>query len=190
VNSLNYCKIYEQVLIFFLLLPPLCFSAAPPAAHRRRFPRLPAAPSPLFLRHLAPSSPARHSPNPAGSSSRGHVAPLHARAATRAVDHQQLLAARPRTSFWLRNTPSKLLPPIPSRAPAFLFFFLLRSTILLELLCSPPLAASPDPPLQFRAPPAPPHLTAPSRPALLPPPVHAQPRMPRQRFHSPPPSCF
>jgi hypothetical protein len=58
-NSLNFCKIYEQVIIFFLLLRPLCFSEALPAAHRRRFPRPPTAPSPLFLRHLAPSSPAR-----------------------------------------------------------------------------------------------------------------------------------
>jgi hypothetical protein len=54
MNSLNVCKIYEQVLVFFLLLPPLRFSAAPPTAHRWHFPRPPAAPSPLFLRHLAP----------------------------------------------------------------------------------------------------------------------------------------
>jgi hypothetical protein len=163
VNSFNFCKIYEQVLIFLLLLPPLCFSAAPPAAHRRFFPRPPTAPSPLFLRHMAPSSPARRSPNPAGSSSRGHVAPLPARAATRAVDRQQLLAARPRASFWLWNTLNEFLPSsIPSRAPAFLFFFLLRSTTSPELLCPPPSAASAAPPLQFHAPPAPPHLTTPS----------------------------
>jgi hypothetical protein len=143
VNSLNFCKIYEQVLVFFLLLPPLCFSAASLAAHHRCFPQPPAAPSPLFLRHLAPNYPARGSPNPAGSSSLKHVTPLPARATTRAIDHQQLLAAYPRTSFWLSNAPSELLPfSIPSRAPAFLIFFLLRSTTSPELLCPPLSAAS------------------------------------------------
>jgi hypothetical protein len=42
------------------LLPPaspLYFSAAPPTTHRRHFPRPPAAPSPLFLRHLTPARP-------------------------------------------------------------------------------------------------------------------------------------
>jgi hypothetical protein len=137
-----------------------------------------------------PSSPARRSPNLAGSS-RGHVAPLPARAATCAVDHQQLLAAHLRTSFWLWNAPSELLPSsIPSRAPAFLFFFLLRSTTSPELLCPPPSTASATPPLQFHAPLAPLHLTTPFWPALLPSPARAQPRTPHRRFHSPPPSCF
>jgi hypothetical protein len=116
-----------------------------------------------FLCHLAPSSPARRSPNPAGSSSCGHVVPLPARAAMRTIDRQQLLATRPRTSFWLWNAPSELLPSsVPSRAPAFMFFFLLRSTTSPELLCPRPSATSTAPPLQFRAPPAPPHLTTPS----------------------------
>jgi hypothetical protein len=107
--------------------------------------------------------PARRSPNPAGSSSRGCVAPLPARAATHAVHRQQLLAPHPRASLWLWNAPSELLPSsIPSRAPAFLFLFLLRSTTSPELLCPLPSAASATPPLRFRAPPAQPHLTAPS----------------------------
>jgi hypothetical protein len=102
--------------------PPLCFFTAPPAAYHQHFLRPPATPSPLFLRHLAPSSPAHRSPNPTGSSSRGHVAPLPARATTRAIDHQQLLSARPRASFWLWNAPNELHPSfIPSHAPAFLF---------------------------------------------------------------------
>jgi hypothetical protein len=150
MNSLNFCKIYEEVLIFFLLLPPLCFSTAPPTAHHRRFPWLLAAPSPLLLRHLASSSPARRSPNPAGSSSRGRVTMLPARAATRAVDRQQLLAACPRASFCLWNAPSELIPSsIPSRAPAFLFFSPLDyfagaslSTVVSHLCHSSPISCS------------------------------------------------
>jgi hypothetical protein len=121
VNSLNFCKIYEQVLVFFLLLPPLCFSAVPPATHRRRFPRLPAAPSPLFVRHLAPSSPARCSPNPAGSSSRERRAA--ARPSRHARRQPPAAACRlpPRICFWLWNAPSELHPSfIPSCTPAFL----------------------------------------------------------------------
>jgi hypothetical protein len=85
---LELSQIYEQVLVFFLLLPPLCFSAAPPTAHRRRFSGRQLPLSPLFLRHLAPSSPVHRLTDPAGSSSRRRVAPLATRAATRAIDYQ------------------------------------------------------------------------------------------------------
>jgi hypothetical protein len=110
VNFLNFCKIYKQVLIFFLLLPPLCFSAALPAAYRRRFPQAASCHLDALPVPPGPSSLPRRSTNPAGSSSRGRVAPLPARAATRAVDRQLLLAACPRASFWLWNAPSELLP--------------------------------------------------------------------------------
>jgi hypothetical protein len=161
VNSLNFCKIYEQVLIFFLLLPALCFNAAPLTTHRWCFPRLPAAPSPLFLRHLALNSPARRSTNPASFSSRGRVAPLPARAATWVVDHQQLLAATHAPLFSIGTCPvnfSFFYSCARTRIPVLFP----RSTTSPELLCPPPSAASATPPLQFRAPPAPPHLTAPS----------------------------
>jgi hypothetical protein len=73
---LELSQIYEQVLIFFLLLSPLCFSAAPPTAHRRHFSGRQLPLSSLFLRHLAPSSPVRRLTDPAGSSSCRRVALL------------------------------------------------------------------------------------------------------------------
>jgi hypothetical protein len=146
VNSLNFCKIYEQVLIVFLLPPPLCFSAAPPTAHRARFLRPPAAPSPPYPHHLASSSPARRLNDPAGSSSRGRVASPPARAATCVVDSQQLLPARSRASFSLGTCPvnvSFLLFPRANRIPVLFPARLLhRSSSIHRRQPSPPLHLS------------------------------------------------
>jgi hypothetical protein len=146
VNSLNFCKIYKQVLIFFLLLPPLCFSATPPTTHRQHFPGLPAAPSPLFLRHLALARPPAARPTP--------LAPPR-------MDASRRYPPEPPRALW---TTSSCLPSAP--VPLFGFgthpvnFFLLlfphahpnscsllRSTTSPELLCAPPSSASAAPPL-------------------------------------------
>jgi hypothetical protein len=146
VNSSNFCKIYKQVLVFILLLPPLCFSIAPPTTHHRRSPQLPAAPSSVFLRHLAPSSPARRLTEPAGSSSHGRVVPLAARVAMHAVDRQQLLAACPLPLFSLGTCSVNfffLLYPRAHRIPVLLPARLLRrSSSVHRRQLSPPLLLS------------------------------------------------
>jgi hypothetical protein len=123
----------------------------------------------------------RHLPPIAGVSPGHQLPPRHSSSATWPPARPP--AARP--TRWLPEPPrapstvSSCLPP--TRAPLFGFgtrpvnfslllfphahphsYSFLRSTTSPELFCPPPSSASTTPPLQFRAPPAPPHLTAPS----------------------------
>jgi hypothetical protein len=118
---LNFCKIYEQILVFFLLLP-LSVSLQrrpPPIVGISTSHQLPPRRSSYATwppAHPPTARPTLLAPPRADTSRRCPPEP------TRAVDHQQLLAARPHASFWLWNAPNELHPSfIPSRAPAFLF---------------------------------------------------------------------
>jgi hypothetical protein len=163
--------LYSELLELFQNLrtgPHLLPPASPSlflcsAAHRPSLAFPPAASCPLAALPAPPghSSSARRSPNPAGSSSHGRVALLPARATTCPVDRQQLLAARPRAPLFgfetrLVNFSLLLFPRAHPHSCS-----LLGSTTSPEHLCPPPSAASAAPPLQFHAPPAPPHLTTP-----------------------------
>jgi hypothetical protein len=161
VNSLNFCKIYEQVLVFFLLLP-LSVSlqrCSPPIVGI--FPNRQLPPRRSSCATWPPARPPAARPTP--------LAPPCADASCRCPPEP------PRTP----SMACSCLPP--ARAPLFSFgtcpvnFSLLlfprthshscsfpRSTTLPELLYPPPSAASTTPPLQSRAPPALPHLIAPS----------------------------
>jgi hypothetical protein len=160
VNSLNFCKIYEQVLIFFLLLSlsVLCSAAQPIAGV------FPGRQLPLRRSSCATWPPAR---SPAAQST--PLAPPRVDASCRCP---------PELPHAL-STINSYLPP--ARTPLYSlgtrpvnFSFLLsprarphscshlHSTTLPELLCPPPSAISATSPLQFHAPPAPPHLIAPS----------------------------
>jgi hypothetical protein len=154
VNSLNFCKIYEQVLVVFLLLPPLCFSAAPPIAGVFLSRQLPLRRSSCPT--WPPAQPTPLAPPRGDVSRRCPPKPPHAPSTTSSC----LPPTRvPLFSFGTRPVNFSLL--LSPRAHPH-SCSLLRSTTSSELLCPPPSTISATPPLQFRAPPAPQRLIAPS----------------------------
>jgi hypothetical protein len=161
--------VWKKILLYSVLLELL--------QNLRTGPRLlpPASPSLFLCRRCPPPitgiSPSHQLPSRPSSCATWTPAPPHADASRRCPPEtprapstvSSCLLPTHAPFFLLWNVPSELLPSsIPSRAPAFLFYFLLRLTTSPELLCPPPSAASTAPPLQFHAPLAPPHLIAPS----------------------------
>jgi hypothetical protein len=150
VNSLNFCKIYEQVLIFFLLLP---LSVLWNAAHR---------PSPAFS--LAASCPfttfscATWPPACPPAAQPTPLAPPRTDASRCCLPEPPCAPSTARSCLPPAHTPLFSL----GTCPVNFSYSLLRSTTSLELFCSPPSAVSATSPLQFRAPPTPPRLIAPS----------------------------
>jgi hypothetical protein len=161
VNSLNFCKIYEQSSS-----SSSCFPLS--VSLQRRPPRI----AGVFPGHQLPPC---HSSCATWPPARPPAAQPTALVPPRADASRRLPPEPPRKL----STASSCLPP--ARAPLFSlgarlvnFSFLFsprahphscsfpRSTTWPELLYPPPSAISVAPPLQFHAPPAPPHFTAPS----------------------------